>query len=290
MPTKKHSPKGTKTKQTVTRKTAPAKSKSSRKQAAPVKPKDSPQKTAAPKRKTAHQAAVPAPAIRVEALKKTIAYYYLLSYCPPAEVAGFAGVTAPLRKALADTAGMSEAAYFRAVLPEVCRRIVSYHEATREPSPQWVNALVNSAAAAEKSPKNLSRFQEEMTKVARLPGRALPENRLHRKKGCQYCHLPCAYGYFTLISEPVFGGLQELLQAEMQKPASERSPLRPVWGFTAAHLAKTLPSQQGYIHREHLGNLAYCLLMLSMAKSRLAFPDAQLQSFQTANQEFIQGG
>jgi hypothetical protein len=33
--------------------------------------------------------------------------------------------------------------------------------------------------------------------------------------------------------------------------------------------------------------LAYCLLMLGMAKSRMAFPEAQSRLFQEANQEFV---
>jgi hypothetical protein len=278
MPTKSRSTRGAKTKQIGSKKAAPAKRKPARKVAA------------TPKRTTTRKAAAAAPAPSVEALKKSIAYYYLLSYCPTEQVVEFVNSTGPLRKALAESAGMSETAYFNAVLPEVCRRIVSYHEATREPNPQWVDALVTSAAGVDKSPENLSRFQEEMSKVARLPQRALPENRLHRKKGCQYCRLPCYYGYFTLVSEPVFSGLQEMLKAETQKTAPEQSPLHPVWGFTISHLAKTMESRQGYIHRAHLGNLAYCLLMLSMAKSRLAVPEAQLEAFQSANQALIRSG
>lgn len=292
MATKTRSTRGAKTKPTGSKKTTPAKPKPFRKQAAPAKPKVSAKKAAPVKSKTARKAAVPAPApaIGVEALKKTIAYYYLLSYCPPELAAEFSGGTAPLRKSLADSAGMSEAAYFKAVLPEVCRRIVSYQEATREPNPQWVNALIASAAGAQKSPENLSRFQEEMTKVASLPGRSLPENRLHRKKGCAYCRLPCYYGYFTLVSEPLLSGLQAMMEAETRKSAGERSPVRPVWGFAVSHLAKLTQAGQMYIRREHLGNLAYCLLMLSMAKSRLAVPEAQLQAFQAGNQALIQSG
>jgi hypothetical protein len=282
MPTKKRSTKGTKTKQTKSKKASPAKQKTARKTAATPK-----RKTARP---TTRKAAVTAPAIRVEALKKTIAYYYLLSYCPPEQVVEFVNAAGPLRKELAKSAGMSEKAFFNAVLPEVCRRIVSYHEATREPSPQWVNALVSSAAAVEKSPENLSLFQEEMTKVARLPQRALPENRLHRKKGCAYCRLPCHYGYFTLVSEPTFRELQTMLEEETKMPAGERSPVQPVWGFTILHLGKTMQSRQAFIHQAHLGNLSYCLLLLSMAKSRLAVPEAQLQAFQAANQAMILGG
>jgi hypothetical protein len=275
MPTKTRSIRGAKAKQTKSKKAVPAKPKASRKPAAPAK------------RTTARKPAGAPPAPSIEALKKTISYYYLLSYCPPDQVTEFSDVTAPLRKSLADSAGMTEAAFFKAVLPEVCRRIVAYHEGTREPGKERVDALLKSAAKAEKNPENAMRFQEAMAQVARLPQRALPENRLHRKKGCQYCRLPCSYGFFTLVSEPVFSDLQKMLEAETQKPAPEQSPLRPVWGFTITHLAKTMESQQGYIHRAHLGNLAYCLLMLSMAKSRLAVPEAQLQAFQTANQAMI---
>jgi hypothetical protein len=266
MPQKKRSPRVAKPKQGKSRKAPAVKPKAPRKKAVPVKAPD------------------------VEAVKKTIAYFYLLSYCPPELCADFTEATAPLRKGLAESAGMSEAAYFKAVLPEVCRRIVSYHEGTREPSKEWVDALIKSAAKADKNAENASLFQDVMSQVARLPQRALPENRLHRKKGCQYCRRPCYYGYFTLISEPVFSGLQEMLEAETQKPAGERSPLQPVWGFTISHMANVMQTGQGYIRREHLGNLAYCLLMLSMAKSRLAVPEAQLQAFQAANQAMILGG
>jgi hypothetical protein len=278
MPTKTRSIRGAKVKQTKSKKAVPAKPKASRKPAAPVK------------RTTSRKPAIAPPAPSVEALKKTISYYYLLSYCPPEKVADFQNATASLRKSLADSAGTSEAAYFKAVLPEVCRRIVSYHEATREPSQTWVDALVQSASAAEKNPEKLARFQEVMTNVARLPQRALPENRLHRKKGCAYCRLPCYYGYFTLVSEPVFIGLQEMLENEGQQPAGDRSPVRPVWGFTILHLGKTLQSQEVFIHQAHLVNLSYCLLLLSMAKSRLAVPEVQLQAFQAANKAMILGG
>jgi hypothetical protein len=266
MPSKKRSPRTAKPKQ------------ASSKKAASAKPK-------APRKKSAAQKAP-----NVEALKKTIAYFYLLSYCPPELVADFKKATAPLRKGLAESAGMSEAAFFKAVLPEVCSRIVSYHEGTREPGREWVEKLAKTASKADKNAENVSLFQDVMAQVARLPQRALPENRLHRKKGCQYCRLPCHYGYFTLVSEPVFSVLQELLEAETRKPADDRSPLQPVWGFTISHLANVMQAGQGYIRREHLGNLAYCLLMLSMAKSRLAVPETQLQAFQAANQALIRSG
>jgi hypothetical protein len=289
MATKTRSTRGAKSKPSGSRKSAPAKRKATAKPAAPAK-RETPVRPAAQAKRTTPRKSAAAPAISVNALKKTIAYYYLLAYCPPEQVGEFAEATAPLRKSLADSAAMSEKAYFNVVLPEVCRRIVSYHEATREPGKEWVEKLAISAAEADKNVKNVTLFQEEMSRVARLPGRALPENRLHRKKGCQYCRLPCAYGYFTLISEPAFRGLQQMLDAEMQKPADERSPLRPVWGFTVSHLAKVMQAGQGVIRREHLGNLAYCLLMLSMAKSRLAVPEAQLQAFQAGNQALIQSG
>jgi hypothetical protein len=226
--------------------------------------------------------------IPVDVLKQAITYFYLLSYCPSEKIADFKESTAALRKDMAAKTGMKEAAFFKAVIPEICQRIVSFSEATRKPSKTWVKALEKAVKEADKSPEKAAAFQAVMSDVARLKGRALPENRLHRKKGCALCRLPCYYGYFTLVSEPDFSQLQTLLEVEAGKPKEEQSPVRPVWGFTIFHLGRTIQAQQGYIQRAHLGNLAFCLLMLSMAKSRLAVPEAQLQAFQAGNQAWIQ--
>jgi hypothetical protein len=127
-----------------------------------------------------------------------------------------------------------------------------------------------------------------MSRVAALPGRAKPENRLHRNKGCRLCAAPCMYGYFTLVSDPQFSLLQKNFAEEAGKPASKQTPLMPVYAFTVDHLLSITGTEKGFCEKNHLGNLAFCLLMLSMAKSRLAFPEAQTRLFQEANQVFIQ--
>jgi hypothetical protein len=222
-----------------------------------------------------------------ESIKKTIAYFHLLSFCPPDKLADFKRNTAPMLKNLAGKAGMKEKAYLAQTLPEVCQRIVAFHQATREPDPKLVEPLVEAARTADKNAKSLAAFKEQMSRVASLPGRAKPENRLHRNKGCRLCTAPCLYGYFTLVSDPQTSQLQVLFAAESGKPVSEQTPLRPVYGFAIAHLRKLIGSQQGFYEISHLANLSYCLLLLGMAKSRLALPEKQLLIFQAANQEFI---
>jgi hypothetical protein len=59
---------------------------------------------------------------------------------------------------------------------------------------------------------------------------------------------------------------------EAQRPKQEQNPLRPVLEFALSHPAQATQAGQGVIQPVHLGNLAYYLLMLSMAKSRLALP------------------
>jgi hypothetical protein len=263
MPTKTSSNQGGKKQPTAVKKVVPKKSPPAKEQAAPVK------------------------TLPIDTLKKTIAYFYLLSYCPPVQIANFKQMTKPLRKALAGSAGMSEEAYFKKTIPEVCRRIVAFHEGTREPSPARIETLIHTALDADKSPQHALAFQIQVARVVRLKQRALPENRLHRKKGCQFCRLPCHYGYFTLVSDPQFVKLQELLAAEVKKPAAEQSPLSPVYSFTIQHIAKLMGTQGGFIEIEHLINLSYCLLMLGMAKSRLALAEEQLRLFQLANQEVL---
>ncbi|MBN2387078.1 MAG: hypothetical protein JXB85_08660 [Anaerolineales bacterium] len=225
--------------------------------------------------------------IPVDVLKKAITYHYLLSYSPAEQIDTFKKSTAALRKGLAEKAGMQEAAFFKAVIPEVAQRIAAFHHDSREPDPQWVEALVETAGPAGQAPEKAAAFQAVMSKVARLKPRALPENRLHRKKGCAFCRLPCYYGYFSLVSEPDFRILQRLLEAEAGLPKERQNPLRPVMAFTFSHLVQTTQAERGVIQRVHLGNLAYCLLLLSMAKSRLALPEAELQAFQANAQAWI---
>ena len=225
--------------------------------------------------------------IPAESMKKTIAYLYLLSFCPPAQLADFKRSTTPMRKELAGQTGLKEREFFTQTLPEACQRVVAFHQATREPDPKLVEALANAARIADKNPETLAAFQAQMARVAALPGRAKPENRLHRNKGCRYCAAPCRYGFFTLVSDPQFSELQALFAAESGKPASKQTPLMPVYTFAVDHLLKITDTQEGFCERTHLANLAYCLLLLGMAKSRLALPEKQLLLFQGANQEFI---
>ena len=223
----------------------------------------------------------------VDTLKKSIAYFYLLSFCPPMRIADFYRSTAAMRKALAKSAGMSEAAYFKMIIPEVCRRIVAFHQNTREPSQHWIDALVNTAQEAHKNPAKTQAFQVEMSRVARLPQRAKPEGRLHRKKGCALCRLPCFYGYFTLVSDPQFGQLQAFFTAEANRSAAEQNPLNPIYGFTFDHITSLTGTEEGYLFANHMVNLSYCLLLLGMAKSRQALPEEQLRMLQETNREFI---
>ena len=127
--------------------------------------------------------------IPVDVLKQTISYFYLLSYCHPEHIADFKESTADLRTDMATKAGMKEDPFFKAAIPEACRRITSFHEATSAPSKEWVEALQKAAKVADKSSAKAAAFQTIMSDVARLKGRASSENRLHRKKGCVFCHV-----------------------------------------------------------------------------------------------------
>jgi len=275
MATKTSTTRGGKAKPGAVKKPAPKKSPAIKKHAADVKASPAGKRTA------------PVKTPPVETLKKTIAYFYLLSFCPPMQIANFVRSTAAMRKRLAKSAGMGEAAYFKMVIPEVCRRIVAFHQNTREPSQLWIDALVNTAREAHKNPATAQAFQVEMSKVARLPQRARPEGRLHRNKGCALCRLPCFYGYFSLVSDPEFSRLQEFFTAEAKLPATEQTPINPIYGFALTHIGRLTGSEEGYLIANHLVNLSYCLLMLGMAKSRLAIPEQQLRLLQATNQEFI---
>jgi hypothetical protein len=226
-------------------------------------------------------------ALPVESLKKAIAYYYLLTFCPPERILDGQPSLAPMRKAISDSAQMSEQEFINIVVPEVCRRIVAFHENSREPSQELISRLVNLASVAELSPDQADKFQQEMVKIASLPPRARPENRLHRKKGCQFCQSPCSYGYFTLVSEPPFTLLNELFAAEANKAIPEQTPLNPMFHFTLGHLEGLAGMKVKFIDIRHMVNLSYCLLILGITKSRLAIPEQQLHIFQDASREFI---
>jgi hypothetical protein len=221
------------------------------------------------------------------AVKMAISYYCLLSYCLPEKMPDPQLGMAFFRERLGGSAGMPAAEVLQMAIPEVCRRIVAFHQGTREPDPKTVEDLAGAARDAEKSPAALAAFQVQMAQVAALPGRAKPENRLHRSKGCALCAAPCRYGYFTLVSDPQISQLQTLLAAEAARPAAEQTPLRPVYAFALSHLSGLASEVERSLATPHLANLAFCLLLLGMAKSRLAMPAKQLQIFQAANQEFV---
>ncbi|MBL7162398.1 MAG: hypothetical protein ISS57_07310 [Anaerolineales bacterium] len=226
--------------------------------------------------------------IPAESLKKTICYYYLLAYCPPANISELKKAAQPLRKNVAEQAGMKMTDYFKKAAPGVSQHIVAFHQNTRDPDGEWVEELASRVSVADKSPENAEAFQVMLGLVSRLPGRAKPENRLHRRRGCRFCAAPCHYGYFSLVSEPRFGVLQGFLEHELQNPLEDKKPVMAVKSFALKHIVETLGTDSGaiHIHHEHLANLAYCLLALATAKSRLPVPEKQLGLFQQANQYF----
>ena len=226
--------------------------------------------------------------LSIEGLQATIGYLYLLSFCPLERILEFKQAGAPLRAGLALKSGLPTADYFQQAVPEACRRIVAFHHGTRRPDDGTVNELIESARLAHVNSTGAAIFQSQMEKVATSPKRAKHDRRLRSDRGCQFCATPCRYGYFIVVSKPNFDLLNKLMDAEAQKPPDEQDPLKAAWGFATGHLWRTLGTEQGYISATHLGNLAYCLLSLGMAKSRYPLPEGQYQAFQEANQALIQ--
>jgi len=225
---------------------------------------------------------------RADTVKKTISYFYMLSFCPPANLEDFNKASGELRKQLAKDAGMPQKEFFSEMIPQVCWRIVAFSQSSREPDQTLVDQLSKLAESAAQNSESLSAFQDQMLEIAALPGRAKADNRLHRKKGCRFCEAPCRYGYFSLVSDPQFNLLQQILAAETKKEKGKQNPISAVWSFAITHLMSLMGTEKGYISAQHLGNLAYCLLMLSMAKSRYPLPEKQITAFQQANQRLIQ--
>ncbi len=199
-------------------------------------------------------------------LKHTILYLQLLSFASPEHVTELR----PLRDDFGED-------WPQAVVA-ASRLMVAFQQASRDPEPERVAALARAALSADLSPEACRAFQDQMNVLAQLPGRAKPENRLHRKRGCRLCETPCRYGFFSLITEPNFENLQNLLETHPSQP------VQTVWRFTLKHLAG---GGQSYITADHLGNLSYCLISLATAKSRYPFPEAQMRKFQARNQAMI---
>jgi hypothetical protein len=226
--------------------------------------------------------------ISAEAVKTMLNYYYLVAYCPPQNVKQLAVMSKEMRSALAKQAGLKMKAFTAASAAEAAFRVVAYHQATREPEKETVEALAGKMESADGSPGGASAYQSLMAEVAGHPGRAKPSNRLHRQKGCALCAAPCRYGFFTLISDPVFSNLLAMLNAENQKPAETRDPVNVLWTFTTTHLWATLGVKEGFVRADHLGNLSFCLLLLATARSRFPVPEKQLTAFQGLNQRVIE--
>ena len=223
-----------------------------------------------------------------EAVKKMINYYYLVAFCPPEHVKQLESMSKDMRSTLAKEAGLKMKAFTAASAAEAAFRVVAYHQATREPEKETVEALAGKMVTAGSSPDAAGAYQGLVVEIAGHPGRTKPDNRLHRKKGCALCAAPCQYGFFTLISDPVFSNLLAMLNAENQKPAETRDPVNVLWTFTTTHLWATLGVKEGFVGADHLGNLSFCLLLLATARSRFAFPEKQLAAFQGLNQRVIQ--
>lgn len=225
--------------------------------------------------------------IHPNAIKGMISYYYLVAFCPPAHISALKKASQKTRSALAKLAGLKMADFVKAAAPEVAYRICAFQQATREPEMETVEKLTKALISADTNPEKAAEYQALLREVAGHRGRAKESNRLHRQKGCSLCQAPCQYGFFTLISEPDFKTLLAMLGAENKKIAAERNPVNVLWSYTTTHLWKTLGANQGYISADHLGNLAYCLLMLGTAKSRYPMAEAQLTRFQEMNQNTI---
>src|SRR3990172_179035 len=221
-------------------------------------------------------------------LQATIGYLHLLSFCPPNRAWELRLASEPLRKGLGLRGGLSADEFLAAAQPEACRRIVSFHERTREPRPAVVVSLVEMAGLAEKGPVGVQILAEGMAVLAGLPGRAKPDNRLRRNKGCQLCVAACRYGYFNLVTRPNYSLLRGLLEQEAAKPADQQDPLGTLWTFAIGHLWRTLGVELAYISASHLGNLAFCLLTLGTSQARRPVPEQEYGLLQQANQKLIQ--
>lgn len=226
--------------------------------------------------------------IPTESLQMTIAYLYLLSFCPPEYIWHFKQAGEPLRLGLANQAGLSEEAFFAKVRPEACRRIVAFHQGVKEPDIELVTALNWAARDADSSPEAADHFSHQMNRITNFLIETRPKIRLCHQPGFKINPEACRYLFFVLVSDPNYDHLQQLLEAEGQKAAEEQDPVNTVWAFAMGHLWRTLGTKQAYISAEHLGNLAYCLLTVGMHKSRYLFPEKQMQAFHQANQLLIE--
>ncbi|MBN1266381.1 MAG: hypothetical protein JXA25_12865 [Anaerolineales bacterium] len=101
--------------------------------------------------------------------------------------------------------------------------------------------------------KEIAAFLGMMFKIAAHPGREKNDNRLHHKKSCDLCTMPCRYGYFTLMVEPDYESLLALLDAENKKLVEERDPVRVLWTYTMQQIWNLLEIRGGYDHPDQPG-------------------------------------
>ena len=217
--------------------------------------------------------------VQPNAIKKMISYYYLVSYCPPGYIDDLRAAGQSMFSKLAISSRCSTEDFIEIALPDVARRILAFHQATREPEIDEVDSLARLLKTADSSPQQTADFQSAMDSIVAHPNRAKSSNRLHRLKGCAFCSEPCRYGFFSLVSEPDFHILKALLDAENQKLVQQRDVVRALWNYTKQHIWSVLGTEAGIITAEHIGNLSYCLLLLGTAKSRFALPEAQLKQY-----------
>lgn len=229
-----------------------------------------------------------AKSISSEAIRKMVCYYYLVSFWVPDYISELKKASRKMRTKLAKEAGLQMKEFTKLVVPEVARRIMVFHSASREPDKAAVKKLTQAMIEADKNTKKAADFQEDMKLISARPERTKVDKRLHKQKGCRYCLTPCRYGYFTLMSKPDFHSLREELGAENQKIAKERNAVKVLWTYCREHIWSVLEKQEGYLSAYHIGNLSYCLLTLGTAKSRFALPEKEMLTYQVLNQRTIQ--
>jgi len=224
--------------------------------------------------------------LSAQGLEMTMAYLHLMAYCPPEYIYHFKEASSSLLEALAKQAELSVTEYTELVYPEACQRMVAFYQSTREADPALVNKLLVAARVADVSPTTADLFSEQLNQLADLPRQAKPRQRhqLFNKEGFTLNPAAMKYVLFAMVSKPDYELLQNMLAAETEKPAAERNVVEVLWTFTIGHLWRTLGLKQAYISPQHLSNLAYCLLTLSMYKSRYPFPEADMKAFLQANQ------
>jgi len=220
-------------------------------------------------------------------IRKIINHCLLLAYCPPEQLSGFWDASQLLRQRAAEENHISEKEFFPRAVLEACKQIVSFHQNTTTPEESLVRKLSEAVQEAGNATEALLKYQQLMQILTGSPERANLKNRLHRKRGCGFCTAPCFYGYYSIISTPDFGLLEQVLMNEKQKNAAQHRLILTLWAFTRFHLRNTLGSKDDFITVKHLGNLSFCLYLLATAKSRYPFQEKAIIGLQQANQEMI---